>query len=335
MGSICSSCEREKEKPDAITEPTTDAIVATINATEEKLLSEDEFRLSLERSNIQDGSLQPSIDPMAARLCHPLEISRQHSITFDSRARIDISTKDYRSFCLLIHRKQGGVLLHCTRKKRKPPHYQLPGGHVDDCEFKQITKSLSNLVTQEQLYYAARIGCAREVFEETGIDFRNRLEEFLPMVLYNTDQDFKNEILINEYKNRFFFVCEVFDEDFPCAQPSGSMKFSSSRFPSLPKDFSCDLMLQLSVEHSGFRFVKESSAISKSLTLHSGGKVEKAVTMAYSLVNANNGSYMFTSFTQPKTAMKKKVPCSHRTTALLHPFSKSEHVGEEETAQAH
>ena len=59
------------------------------------------------------------------------------------------------------------------------------------------------------------------------------------------------------------------------------MKFSKTRFPSLSKDYSCDLMLQLSTEHSGFRFVMESSEISKSVKLHSGGKVEKAIRMAY------------------------------------------------------
>jgi hypothetical protein len=95
MGNICSSCEREKKKIDAIIEPITVAIAGTINGTKEKVLSDDEFILALERNKIQDGSLQPSIDPMAARLGHPLEISRQHSITFDSRDRIDISTKDY------------------------------------------------------------------------------------------------------------------------------------------------------------------------------------------------------------------------------------------------
>ena len=61
------------------------------------------------------------------------------------------------------------------------------------------------------------------------------------------------------------------------------MRFSSTRFPSLPSDFSCDLMLQLSVEHSGFRFFKDSSEISEKLRHHSGGKVEKAVAMAYDL----------------------------------------------------
>ena len=61
------------------------------------------------------------------------------------------------------------------------------------------------------------------------------------------------------------------------------MRFSTIRYPSLPNDFSCDLMLQLSVEHSGFRFVKDSSEIIKSLRSHSGGKVEKAVELAYNL----------------------------------------------------
>lgn len=291
MGNICSGCKKEKEKSNVIIEPTNATITGTKNVTQYKSLYEnpyeDEFVLESKRNIIQDDSLQPISDPKIARLYHPLEISRRHSISFDSRARIDILKNDYRAFCLLIHRKQGGILLHCTRKKRKPPHYQLPGGHVDRGEFNQVTNSLSNLVSQEQLYYAARIGCAREVYEETGIDFRKRLEEFLPLILYDTKQGgFKNEVLINEYKSRIFFVCEVFDEDFPCAaRLDGSINFSSTRFPSLSKDFSSHLILQLSIEHSGFCFFKDNSEISKSLKHHSGGKVEVAVTMAYSRIN--------------------------------------------------
>ena len=178
-------------------------------------LSEDKSMSACNSTKIHDDAVPSPSNPTAARLDYPLEISQQHSLTFDSQTHIDVSKKDYRAFCLLIHRKQGAVLLHCTRKKRKPPHYQLPGGHVDGYEFKQVTKSISNFVTQEQLYYASRIGCAREVYEETGIDFRNRLDELLPMVLYK--EDFKNETLINEFKTRIFFVCEVFDEDFPRA----------------------------------------------------------------------------------------------------------------------
>jgi hypothetical protein len=50
------------------------------------------------------------------------------------------------------------------------------------------------------------------------MDFRDQLDRFLPMVLYsNTDEINNKSKLINEYKNRIFFVCDVFDEDFPRA----------------------------------------------------------------------------------------------------------------------
>jgi 8-oxo-dGTP pyrophosphatase MutT (NUDIX family) len=117
------------------------------------------------------------------------------------------------------------LLLHCTRKKKKPPHYQLPGGHVDKYEFEQVATKSSNVVSQGELYRAARLGCAREVFEETGLDFRNRLEELLPLVLYSTKEDNK---LINEYKSRIFFVCEVRDEDFASA-----VRINTKSFPFL------------------------------------------------------------------------------------------------------
>ena len=42
---------------------------------------------------------------------------------------------DYRGFLFVVHCDFGLLLLHCTRKKHKPPHWQLPGGHVDEAEF--------------------------------------------------------------------------------------------------------------------------------------------------------------------------------------------------------
>jgi hypothetical protein len=136
MGNICSNSSREEKKKPMI-EPSND--------TEDKLLPPC--------NNIDDGS--PSLD-------YPLKMSQQYSMKFDSKINIDFSDTDYKAFCLLIHKDVGAVLLLCTRKKKKPPHYQLPGGHVDGYEFKQVTKSLSSYVTQEQLYLAARIGCGRE-----------------------------------------------------------------------------------------------------------------------------------------------------------------------------
>ena len=42
-------------------------------------------------------------------------------------------------------------------------------------------------------------------------------------------------------------------------------------------------MLQLSVEHSGFRFVRDPNEIIQRLNLHSGGKVSQAVEMAFQI----------------------------------------------------
>lgn len=265
MGSICSGLEEEKKKSNALVKP-----ITNMNGDSDSDSDDDGD------DDGDDLALSPSDDDSKViRLDHPLEIAQQHYLMFDPHVRVDTSSKDYRAFCLLIHREQGAVLLHCTRKKKKPSHYQLSGGHVDDDEFKTVNK---NSVTQQQLYCAARIGCAREVFEETGIDLRQRLEELRPMVLYNpATEDFKKEILINEFKSRLFYVCEVKDKDFPRARRSGWRSLS------VAKHSSCPLTLQLSIEHSGFRFFKDVSEISKRLKHHSGGKVQTAVDMAYNL----------------------------------------------------
>jgi 8-oxo-dGTP pyrophosphatase MutT (NUDIX family) len=52
-----------------------------------------------------------------------------------SKLKVDIKKNDYRGFVFVVHEQHGLMLLRCTRKKTKPPHWQLPGGHVDDDEF--------------------------------------------------------------------------------------------------------------------------------------------------------------------------------------------------------
>jgi 8-oxo-dGTP pyrophosphatase MutT (NUDIX family) len=221
-------------------------------------------------------------------------------------ATIDLSQGvDYRAFGLLIHKTYGAILLHCTRKKKKPPHYQLPGGHVDADDFQKTiivdfgsgTTTTNSppppplLFTSKQLFLAARMGCAREIYEETSFDFRSddAIDRLLPMILYDTKSINNNNnnnnnnnhspVLINEYKHRIFFVAEVRDADFVKPPSSGSVRYAT-----LPQeDYHCNVMLQLSVEHSGFRFVKSPSEVVQQLKFHSGGKVSQAVAMAYNI----------------------------------------------------
>ena len=58
----------------------------------------------------------------------------------------DYKNIDYRGFVFLVHESHGLVLLHCTRKAKKGPHYQLPGGHVDNFEFEQAGKCLNKTI---------------------------------------------------------------------------------------------------------------------------------------------------------------------------------------------
>lgn len=136
---------------------------------------------------------------------------------------------DYRAFLVAVHEKHGILLLHCTRKKSKGPHWQLPGGHVDDFEFNEagesklphfiIIKSLSKKEilpmqfvlaneaseSSQQLVIAAKKGAVRELFEETGLDLRSQLTRVKPLRLNDRS---------NIHKNRLFFVVTIHDTDF-------------------------------------------------------------------------------------------------------------------------
>ena len=85
----------------------------------------------------------------------------------------DYINKDYRAFVFAIHSKYGLLLLYCTRKKKKGPHYQCPGGHVDKEDYDDIKQ---NVQGSELLIEACKIGAARELWEETNIDVRSALD---------------------------------------------------------------------------------------------------------------------------------------------------------------
>lgn len=67
-----------------------------------------------------------------------------------------------------------------------------------------------------QLLLACKIGAARELYEETGLDLRSKLHRFEPASL-RSQSKIKNgvEILGNEYKSRLFFFLAVTGDDFP------------------------------------------------------------------------------------------------------------------------
>mmetsp|Transcript_19142 Transcript_19142/g.40254 ORF Transcript_19142/g.40254 Transcript_19142/m.40254 type:complete len:161 (+) Transcript_19142:87-569(+) len=125
------------------------------------------------------------------------------------------SDEDYRSFIFATHQDYGMLLLFCTRKKKKGPHYQVPGGHVDKEDFDAASSSDTDRSNDSaaHILQGCKIGAARELFEETGLDVRNSLERLQPVWLRVCTLPESNELSC-ELKKRIFFKLDVFDDDF-------------------------------------------------------------------------------------------------------------------------
>jgi len=145
----------------------------------------------------------------------------------------------------------------------------ITGGHLDKEDFQDVlSRDTDNSLEGPALLVAAsRIAAVRELYEETGIDLRSKLERLKPVRL----QVNSHESLFCQFKKRMFYKVILKDSDF-CT--TGSKPMGDSSPP---------LMLKLSEEHQGFRFVSNMSQAVLLLVEHSGGKVSKALEMAMSL----------------------------------------------------
>lgn len=185
----------------------------------------------------------------------------------------DYKNIDYRGFVFLVHEVHGLVLLHCTRKAKKGPHYQLPGGHVDNFEFEQTVKKYGDASKEKIILEACKLGAARELFEETGIDVRDQLGRLEPANILPSDSGNK---LCCMLKNKCYFHLDVNDKDFPTKSSDDDLALTAVKDASGPKD----LMLKLSKEHSGFIFEKDPFESIEKLKQHSGGSGSKALKMS-------------------------------------------------------
>ncbi|CAB9500217.1 NUDIX domain [Seminavis robusta] len=192
----------------------------------------------------------------------------------EESSNMDFASADYRGFIFAVHPQYGYLLLHCTRKKKKPPHFQLIGGHVDPFEFEEAAKRYPTNKL-EQLQLAGKMGAAREMYEETGLDVRNALHRLEPTRLYPHQHKKK---LMNEFKSRLFYTLHLTDQDFLSGE---NMSVSDAAF--LQRAMGANpppVQLKLSLEHQGFAFEKVSDVASTLLQYHSGGKCSESLKMA-------------------------------------------------------
>jgi hypothetical protein len=135
-----------------------------------------------------------------------------------------------------------------------------------------------------QLLLASKVGAARELFEETGIDVRSELDRLLPPFLHPQT----TETMPNESDHRIYYFLIVTDDDFPkipLAPPNAPltapMRPDGSQRRLLEDDSPIrHVRLRLSHEHSGFTFQVDTAQAAIDIQYHSGGKNSVALRKA-------------------------------------------------------
>lgn len=228
------------------------------------------------KATTSNESCSVNVDDMEHENLGVANVENVSSKTQTRRTIFDFRKADYRGFVFVVHEQHGLLLLHCTRKKKKGPHHQLPGGHIDEPEFLMAAKKCQD--AHAQLIIAAQAGAARELYEETGIDVRDKVYRLEPAALRNEiHSDISGKYMMTcELKRRLYFFLQVTDEDF--LQESESAEGNNLVAPSTA--IGSNLRLKLSIEHSGFEFEKNPERSAELLKQHSGGNGSKALMMA-------------------------------------------------------
>eukprot|EP00123_Amoebidium_parasiticum_P014557 comp22554_c0_seq1/m.34319 comp22554_c0_seq1/g.34319 ORF comp22554_c0_seq1/g.34319 comp22554_c0_seq1/m.34319 type:complete len:186 (-) comp22554_c0_seq1:131-688(-) len=155
-----------------------------------------------------------------------------------------------RSFVIAHHPAHGYLLLQASKWKKGGVHYQLPGGWVDD-------KELQAMGVEQ----AARVACARELKEETGLDVTGQLHRLEA----GTVPGGKNSL-----NGRYYYRLQLGDGD--SVKPYEGQRRSPVRALT-----GQDFHLRLSMEHTGFVFEPDTNKAASMIVQHSGGKNSQAL----------------------------------------------------------
>ncbi|KAJ1608531.1 hypothetical protein OIY81_2607 [Cryptosporidium canis] len=198
---------------------------------------------------------------------------------------MSISVDKFRSFVIAIHDEYGCLLLKSS-KKGEDDVFQLPGGRLeegdlapDKSEVGEGTRGSGMSVSPSDESF--RVAAARELYEETGLDFRSQLQ-----MLKKLDLDLPK-------KWRFFYL-NITNFSCPSNQGAGtsghyyntglpgqileclqSLFYKFSRKDSNPAHF----QLKLSPEHTDFIFEKDLVEASRLVKSHSKGICSKALLL--------------------------------------------------------
>jgi len=178
----------------------------------------------------------------------------------------------YKAFVFATHPNYGMILLFCTKKKIKGDHFQLPGGSINESEFKNAS-ARSGGDPRRQLILSSKKAVARQLWEEVGIDIRENLKRLKPAHI-RFDSECYNELSC-EHRRRLFFTLEVDDSDF---YTPADIAFNENLVFSINGQ-DIPLMLKLSKSHSGFKFQMDLNEAVHEIKKHSGKACSEALQL--------------------------------------------------------
>jgi len=148
---------------------------------------------------------------------------------------------------------------------------------MDDADLESAKSQTATVSEDAALLTAHRICAARELYEETGIDVKDRTGRLEAAWVGEHRWTVDGQDTGCVLKNRCYFRLELEDDDFP----------KQSEHPGIVLQAPIDdkgshLKLRLSKEHSGYRFETDVKEAAKSVKKHSGGIGSEALYRCFS-----------------------------------------------------
>ncbi|KAK6588661.1 hypothetical protein RS030_3403 [Cryptosporidium xiaoi] len=228
--------------------------------------------------------------------------------------------RKYRSFALVLHVEYGFLLLE-SNKLKKGEQYQFPGGRLDISDFNIINESLkksnlpsTNPINIEEIVFKSC--AARELYEETGLDYRRKLDKF-ERLNFNYSDKFnffllkisnQDNLLLDTYSNDNYkwdwnLINTIYNNCY--------IKVYNYIFLMMGVLTKCsgdiEFYLKLSNEHKSFLFENKYEEIPVMIKNHSKGICSKAFECYLSYINNNKDELRSTTIARTNRSTGKEI----------------------------
>ncbi len=206
------------------------------------------------------------------------QTSNEDVALHDGTCKIDYHNETYQGMVFVVHRSRGMLLFNyydpAGGESNSLGDTRIPGGAISEEEFVAAAKQTGYAKMQLQL--AAREAAARQLFEMTGIDVRQKLDRLTPAVLQmNPQVDSKGtQYLRNEHENTLYYFLQISDEDFVAEQTEGSSPLTTPN-----GEVNSPLKLRLSGGFADFTFIKDPLVAAEELNENGDPGVTTALSM--------------------------------------------------------